>query len=530
MRDILKVAQAILAELDCPRSLTVKLLIDNSEWTQLTNLSVSVADYQTSADYGRAAQATELLRKADFLPTQIDLHGQAVKTFFEAEQQCYHTNERLYRYVFQPPRLNGPAPEAILALARRNIASWLGKFDDLKVAELARHGPGATYHDRGATTVADKMSSDPHLTHDAWNWLVPWSSTAWARALSEDAHVTRSLVFVPGNRFTSVPKDSKKNRGIAIEPSINVYFQLGAGRLLRDRLRRGTGIDLRYAQDDHKADALSSSRAGDRSTIDLSNASDTVCKNLVKILLPHDWHEALDTLRSKTTLVDGRRILLEKFSSMGNGFTFELETVLFLGLAVATGQYLGSDPLPGFDVRVFGDDIIVPNEFASEFITVLNFCGFSQNPKKTFLSGPFRESCGGDYWNGVDVRPLYITSEPSDPFGWMVLANRIFKRSGFKTASWKRCVDHLPLVWRNTTGPARLGDVCLHTDDGWDRYTRNCITYQRVFLPVNTFTEWRHFRPNVVMACALYGAGHGSHGISSRGSVSGYRRGRIADS
>lgn len=540
MRDILKVAQAVLAELDCPRSLTVTLMMRHGEWDQLANLRVEVADYNNSDNYYRAAQATELLRKSNFLPLSTDRRKAAVDNFYVAEQQCYRTNERLYRFVFQAPCLDGPAPEAILALARKNIGSWLGKFSDLRVIELAGHGPGATYNDRGKlSTVPDKMSSNPTLTQDAWRWLVPFSLTAWARALSGDSYLKREPESVPGNRFTTVPKDSLKDRGICIEASLNVYYQLGVGRLLKSRLRFSTGLDLRYAQNDHRADAQASSAAGDRATIDLSNASDTVCKNLVRILLPSDWYSAMSTLRSPKTFIDGRWVLLEKFSSMGNGYTFELETVLFLGLAVATAQYLGFGHLatPGHDIRVYGDDIIVPLEFASEFLTVLEFAGFTPNPKKTFLSTPFRESCGGDYYDGVAVRPLSIKEDPSEPFEWMVLANRIRKSFG-ESLSWKRCIDHLPTVWRQTTGPEHLGDVCLHTSSGWSRREKHSIHYNRCMVPVQQYVDWDHVRPKVVLASALYGTGDGrpdgqpNHrgGFAFRGNVTGYRQGWVADS
>ena len=203
------------------------MLLDAGEWDQLINLRAVAADYVHADAYRRAAYATEILRKADFLPSGVDRKAVATKGFFEAEQQCYRTNERLYQFVFQPPRLNGAAPEAILALARKNIGSWLGRFSDVRVAELAGHGPGATYDDRGSlSTAADKMSSDPTLSHDAWNWLVPFSGTAWARALNDTGvsveegvtsfrYAERSPKFVPGNRFTTVPKDASKDRGIA---------------------------------------------------------------------------------------------------------------------------------------------------------------------------------------------------------------------------------------------------------------------------------------------------------------------------
>lgn len=539
MRDILKVVQTILAGLDHPRALTVKILIDHGEWGQLVNLTAEAAQYADAMSYRMAAQATDLLRKADFLPTAIDLHQEAVKKFVVAEQQCYRTNDRLYGFVFQAPRLNGPAPERILSLARKNIASWLGKFSDLRVAELAGHGPGATYDDRGQlVTVADKMSSNPTLTPDAWPWLIPWSGTHWATACASNYQV-RSPKSVPGNRFTSVPKDAKTNRGIAIEPSLNVYYQLGIGRLLKERLRRNAGVDLRRAQSVHRAAARTGSITGDLATIDLSNASDTVCKNLVKILLPKDWYDAMASVRSPKTLVEGRWILLEKFSSMGNGFTFELESLIFLALAAATSEFLDFEShrltptrpsgVVGTDILVYGDDIIVPTRISREVITVLEFCGFTPNPRKTFVCGSFRESCGGDYFDGEAVRPMFIKEAPKEPIDWVVLANRIRKSFG-ECLAWKRCLDNLPVAWRRVTGPERLGDVCVHTSSGFWQTTKHGITWNRAWIPINQPVGWEHFHPAVVLATALLGAGDGREGVTPRNPVIGHRLGWVSAS
>ena len=144
-------------------------------------------------------------------------------------------------------------------------------------------------------------------------------------------------------------------------------------------------------------------------TIDLSNASDTVAYQLVKLVLPPDWFELLISLRAPFTDMDGKRVRLEKFSSMGNGFTFALETLLFWTLCdtVSNGE--------AQVLRVFGDDIIVDTAHAKACVKALEFFGFTPNAKKTFLEGPFRESCGGDYFNGVSVRAVYVKNLPDEP-------------------------------------------------------------------------------------------------------------------
>ena len=90
---------------------------------------------------------------------------------------------------------------------------------------------------------------------------------------------------------------------------------------------------------------------------------------------------------------------------MGNGYTFELETLLFYCLVEAV---CGKDGR----LSVYGDDIICPSNRAAVVTRLLKFCGFSLNEDKSFSEGFFRESCGGHFYRGVDVKPFYIERYP----------------------------------------------------------------------------------------------------------------------
>jgi hypothetical protein len=146
------------------------------------------------------------------------------------------------------------------------------------------------------------------------------------------------------------------------------------------------------------------SNDGSLATIDLSSASDTVAREVVRFLMPESWYERLDLCRSKVGELDGKWLRYEKFSSMGNGFTFELETLIFWGLAIACVRSCG---LETDKVRVYGDDIIVPVDAYDFLVEVLSYCGFTTNSSKSYKSGAFRESCGKDYFNGHEVRPFF---------------------------------------------------------------------------------------------------------------------------
>jgi hypothetical protein len=87
---------------------------------------------------------------------------------------------------------------------------------------------------------------------------------------------------------------------------------------------------------------------------------------------------------------------------MGSGHTFPLQTVLFYSIVKAVVELMGSNA----KVNVYGDDIIFPSQYSWYVVTALRNLGFSINDDKSFVDGPFRESCGGDYHTGVDVRPF----------------------------------------------------------------------------------------------------------------------------
>lgn len=541
------VTQALCEGLATPVSLSVAILMRYGEWDQLAVKRVDPKHYESADRYWRDAAAVSFLRKLDELPTSFNREEKAIKGFFECEEQCFRTNERLSPFIYGAYGTGEEAINRFISVARKNIRSIIGHAP---TNVEGRFGPGSTYGDRGfLVTVPDKMSSCPTLTASALGFLFPWASTAWAKACAE---YRRAPTFVLGNRFTTVPKDSTKFRGIAIEPSLNLFYQLGFGRVLRKRLKY-SGIDLKNGQDIHRQVAREASIRGHMSTLDLSNASDTICRNLVKLLLPSSWYDCLDALRSPTTLVDGKRVRLEKFSSMGNGFTFELESLLFLGICSAALECSGFPVKLGENLLVYGDDIIVPTEVSSVVISALQFFGLTINREKSFVEGPFRESCGGDFFEGSDVRPFFLKELPYEPQHYIAMANglRHLGRSDpgndarFNSVrrSWFRVLDVIPSAIRRLRGPKDLGDIVIHDDEEfWQTRTRSCIRYVRCYRPARfARVGWEHFKPDVVLASALYGVGSDterdhftrpreridSGGVIPRDSVLGYKVGWV---
>jgi hypothetical protein len=517
-----------------PRALTVKLLVKAREYRQLFSLKTDPHHYATPESYFADCQVTDFLRKIELDIPGLDLDADAKQVFLDCEAQCCRSNVRLSRFLAQdfPEDLATQRVYAVLAQARKVIREVLGALPlDLDV----RFGPGGTFEDRGAlVSIPDKMSSYPTVTKGSLCLRPLWDRTAWARA-SYGKPWKSSPRVVRGNRFTTVPKDALKRRGICIEPSFNVSYQLAVGRHMKTRLQRA-GLDLRRASDGgsaqavHQSVARAGSSSGEFATIDLSNASDTVSYGLVKALLPGNWFSLLETLRSPFTLVDGKWYHLAKFSSMGCGFTFELETLVFAALARACALLdFHEDANYGRGIWVYGDDIIVPSTLAPTVIACLKWCGLTANPKKTFYQGSFRESCGGDFFDGVAVRPHFQKDDPDEPQKIIALANGVRRAAGdfqgprrFLLRSWFATLDFLPQEIRKCRGPSSYGDLVIHDDKHWNfKCTRDGRGYIRTFSPVATLLGWENWSSSVVLASALYGAR--TEGVSTRHSKVSYR-------
>lgn len=479
-----KVALSLYEHLNTPRSLTCWLLVRYGrsplDGDQLATMAIDPRNYLDTPEgtekFRRDAQATDFLRKSPFINTGRDLEKLARLAFEECEAQCKETNEFLELLQLRSPVSNIPVCDEIRRIldgARKIAARILGPLpDDLD----GRFGPGTSAELKGSTyaTVADKLLMKPCVTpdcralfeHDYWR-------THWGRSRLESGLPLPGAIR--GNRFTTVPKDSKSRRGICIEPLGNLWVQLGIGGYLKRRLARvGLKVGKTPAPSDpiqlllsappsdgqsfHRRMARIGSVTEEWSTIDLSNASDTVAFELVRWVIPPDWFELLCASRSPKTLINGSWVHLEKFSSMGNGFTFELESLIFAAVLAA-----GCGLKVGVDCFVYGDDILIPKASGRDAMAILRAVGFTPNGRKSFIEGPFRESCGGDYFLGTDVRSVFADGRFESPVEWIALHNNLRKKWPAFGPVLHRIVQQLPTRLRHY-GPEWLGDRVLHSD------------------------------------------------------------------
>lgn len=378
-------------------------LVESSNYEGLLRYDLSYSRGYSVSDVISARQLLALYQKNDSLPVNIDTRQVAISKWVAAERSCRLTNEIFQRHArgeFQFP----PDVESILHGAQRKIARVLGDLPSLAELKL-RFGPGATttLTKRNASPrykLGGKLSCSDDLLPNLIEVLE--EMPAWF----DSPELDLIEIGLEPSRLEFVPKNAKTDRAIAVEPVLNQMVQLGIGDIIAYRLRVKAGIDIRD-QTPNQRMAREGSISGDLATLDLSSASDLISRELVFHLLPIDWALFLDSARSGRIEFEGMQISLEKFCSMGNGFTFPLETLLFWSIASSCTNSLG---LPSESVRVYGDDIIVPSGAYAYTVRVLVACGFEVNTSKSYADGPFRESCGKDYYFGIDVRPVYIKS------------------------------------------------------------------------------------------------------------------------
>ncbi len=533
-----RVVFALCEDVGTPLAAAVKRHVQKSEWRELLQLRAQVPSSYTDAhSYWCDVLVTDLLRKCK-INTGIDTEAVARRTFYECEAQNWRTNSRLTRYIDRTLFIEDENDKRVLGfidLWRKEVSWVLGK---LPIDLTPRFSGGATYADSGMLiTIPDKMSSAPTITQDARCLLPLFGDTSWSRALVRERPWISDPDTVRGNKFFTVPKDGEKDRGCCKEPSVNVTYQLDVGREIRHRLER-IGIDLISGQDLHRRLACKASRDGSLATVDMSNASDTLCRLLPELVLPDTWFQLLDSLRSKHTEIDGKVVFVEKFSSMGNGFTFELETLIFSTLARVLIRENGGDPEL---VRCYGDDLIIPSDQYLTVLAGLKMFGFSPNMKKTFAEGPFRESCGGDFFSGVPVRAHFVKELPDEPQQWIALANGLRRtchvdddpelareRWPLVKRAWLRCLDAIPSAIRACRGPVHLGDQVIHDEpEFWTlrNHPKSDASHEALFVrgycPIPVVLPWHHWNSSVQLAsCTL---GIPAAGVTPRGGVSGYR-------
>lgn len=429
--------------------------------------SIDPGLYDDADSFRRDYQLAVMLSKFDDEKSSKAKADAAIDKFTLAEEQCRLTNDRFKRFV-GGSLINDTSVEAVLFTAQRKIARLLGDLDLDEVASGFGFGPGAsTRLARRQSDTWYKFQGNPETTinNAVFADAVFQHSPLWKETVLLESESPLPFRVVQGNRVVTVPKNAKIDRVIAIEPDLNLFVQKGFGAVIRRRLKK-VGIDLND-QSVNQSLAHVGSLDGSLATIDLSSASDMISYEVVRQLMPPEWFHALEQCRSlQGVLPCGRIIRYHKFSSMGNGFTFELESLIFWALCSSVLDLIGERDRR---MSVYGDDIIVPVAAIEPIIGILTFCGFAVNMKKSYWSGPFRESCGKHYFHGVDVTPFYVRSQPRKLIDAFLLHNSIVRWCHHEPLGYRRNYSGLrdlcedlractPANWRRPRIPLGFGD------------------------------------------------------------------------
>jgi hypothetical protein len=354
----------------------------------LKSVTINANRYTSTDEFARDYLVYAYARKGKWFKTGIDIRQAALASEQDAESRMQTVNRSL---TYSP----------LIEKARLRVISIIGESPG-DYFHSCGFGPGATFDIKGRFNPEEKLNrTKVSVTRSCLPYLraamatdYQWLSCRGIEASGPVYLLDSEFEIVDGNRVVTVAKDAFTDRSIAAEPTGNIYVQKGLGNVLRKRLKPFADLD---DQVPNQILAREGSVSGKIATIDLSQASDSVSIKLVKMLLPEKWYEVLTSSRSACSRIGDSWRLNEKFSSMGNGFTFELESLIFYCLLSHLDENLS----------VYGDDICIKSSSVEEAFSILKECGFLVNKDKSFWSGPFRESCGKHYFSGVDVTPIY---------------------------------------------------------------------------------------------------------------------------
>jgi len=431
-----------------------------------------------SVDEFRAVRQLQALFSKDksLKLENVDPEFNGWEKFVAAEMACKSFNQMMVSRHYGRPLPSGL--ESLLFEIRNIIRNILGDEPPMIEELVTGFGPGANTTVKRKTSVRRKLNTPLCCSKESF---------PLASRLSRCEHLEFKRWFdiwgeieVTEGELSFVPKDATILRPTIIESTFNTYMQKGVGRWLRLKLKDYSGIDLQDSQDLHQALARLGSITGLISTLDEVSASDMIACMLIFETFPPKWTDLLWSLRTgsvryKAPNDEVINLELEKFSSMGNGYTFELESLLFYAISVASIVLWGEKTsFPEFrsrnDVRVYGDDIIVPTVNFSAVKRGIELCGFVVNNSKSFCTGHFRESCGGDFLFGNSIRPFYIRDALTPArlvgfYNYLVAGDAAYRdqlcASILELLQLLSTKHKTPVYW----GAAGYGDGHLHTPD-----------------------------------------------------------------
>jgi len=272
-----------------------------------------------------------------------------------------------------------------------------------------RHGPGAVSDRVNKSERSDFISWPDKLQH-----MFPFEQVGKTAGSGK----VRPINHEVASRLICVPKTAKGPRLIAAEPTSHMWCQQSMRWFLNFQLERLFETSFIDFHDQNKSGnmVLSASKKGDLATVDLSDASDRLSCWVVERIFRKSPSVlcGLHSARTRYLRDDVSKIpnflRLRKFASQGTAVTFPVQSIVFLCIALGAcieGNVTWDSILRLRDqVRVFGDDIIIPKHGYERLVLIMHKLELKVNMAKSYVNGNFRESCGTDGFMGYNVTPV----------------------------------------------------------------------------------------------------------------------------
>lgn len=378
--------------------------------------------------------------------------AEAFDSFVECESEVRSCDDkRLYSEILEFRRVATVLFGKSLAKLERKLA---GSVDEAPYRSLIpKHGPGST---------ADQLLGNEKYGQRTWPLRLDQVFPAVEYLVPNEGYTAhlRGVDFCePGQerpvKVTAVPKTLKTPRIIGMEPTAMQYAQQAILPAILDALSRDDNLRRMIGFDDQTPNqrmAREGSLTGKLATLDLSEASDRVSWQLVRAMfLDYPFlFRAISATRSLKADVPGYGTMpLSKYACMGSALCFPLEAMVFLTL-IFLGMEELNEPVSksvvvrrSREVRVYGDDLLVPVDKVHAVIASLTSFGLVVNARKSFWNGKFRESCGREYYAGenvsiVRVRRVFPTSrrDAQEVISVVSLRNQLYFAGYWATVKW----------------------------------------------------------------------------------------------
>lgn len=383
------------------------------------------------------------------------------------------------------------------------ISTALGYFDSLSDNDRSngefRHGPGSVSDNKRKSYKYEFPHWPKKLdTYFPFDWCGAPSILDVAPSASE-----------PASKLIAVPKTAKGPRLIASEPTAHMWCQQKIYSWLDERMSNSFIGHFVSLHDQTASQQLVMEASVDRSlaTIDLSSASDRIsCAHIESLFRANlSLLRAIHSVRTRSVtdkvINEHGTQTLRKFAAMGSALTFPVQCIFFLSIALASaGAYdMRSILALRGKVRIFGDDIIVPNQSYVDVTRNLHDLGLKVNTSKSFSFGYFRESCGMDAWKGVDLTPckpkVVVADAPQTYAALIDISNNLYCKGLWHAA--EATVSNIPSRLKRVVVPIRCGVLALKSICGLDvskaklRYNKDLHVDQVLVPALTSKVEYR---------------------------------------